>query len=89
MALRGHPSINNASSFALGRKSRRGGHGVPPLQSNFEQDYFPNTIIAQYLIVSEIGEGGMGERYLAQNRDRKVVIKFLSEEGKQACEKKL
>src|SRR5438552_8249251 len=39
----------------------------------------PNTTIAQYTIVSKIGEGGMGEVYRAQDTklDRKVALKIL------------
>jgi serine/threonine protein kinase/Tfp pilus assembly protein PilF len=39
----------------------------------------PNTTIAQYTIVSKIGEGGMGEVYLAQDTklERKVALKIL------------
>ena len=39
----------------------------------------PNTTIAQYSIVSKIGEGGMGEVYLAQDTklNRKVALKIL------------
>jgi serine/threonine-protein kinase len=42
----------------------------------------PNTTIAQYTIVSKIGEGGMGEVYLAQDTklDRKVALKILPAE---------
>lgn len=41
----------------------------------------PNTTISHFRILSEIGKGGMGEVYLAQDTelDRKVAIKFLSE----------
>ena len=36
----------------------------------------PNTTLAHYRIISEIGAGGMGEAYLAQDQklDRKVAL---------------
>ena len=39
----------------------------------------PNTTIAQYTIVSKIGEGGMGEVYLAEDTklERQVALKVL------------
>ncbi len=39
------------------------------------------SILGHYEILSKIGEGGMGEAYLAEDTklDRKEVIKFLNE----------
>ena len=40
---------------------------------------FPNSTLAHYTIISQIGAGGMGEVYLAQDTklDRKVALKIL------------
>ena len=48
-----------------------------------------DTIISHYKILSEIGKGGMGEVYLAQDTklNRKVAIKFLSEKFSNDSEK--
>src|SRR5258705_10125090 len=48
-----------------------------------------NTTLSHYRIVSKIGEGGMGEVYLAQDTklDRKVAIKFLNEEFSKDADK--
>jgi len=48
-----------------------------------------NTTLPHYRIVSKIGEGGMGEVYLAQDTrlDRRVAIKFLNEEFSKDSEK--
>jgi serine/threonine protein kinase len=49
--------------------------------STMSEPISPNTTIAQYTIVSKIGEGGMGEVYRARDTrlDREVPIKLLSE----------
>jgi serine/threonine protein kinase len=46
------------------------------------QEVAANTTLLHYRIVSKIGEGGMGEVYLAQDTklDRKAAIKFLNEQ---------
>ena len=47
-----------------------------------KENISPNSTIAQYTIVSKIGEGGMGEVYLVQDTklDRKVALKILPAE---------
>jgi serine/threonine-protein kinase len=47
------------------------------------------TAISHYKILSEIGKGGMGEVYLAQDTklNRKVAIKFLSDEFSKDADK--
>jgi serine/threonine-protein kinase len=47
------------------------------------------TTISHYKILSEIGKGGMGEVYLAQDTklNRKVAIKFLSDEFSKDADK--
>ena len=42
----------------------------------------PETIIGPYRVVSQIGEGGMGEVYLAEDSrlQRKVALKILPSE---------
>ena len=49
----------------------------------------PNTLVSHFKVLSSIGKGGMGEVYLAQDTelDRKVAIKFLSEDLSKDSEK--
>ena len=51
--------------------------------------YSPKSMIGGSEIISEIGKGGMGEVYLAQDTklDRQVAIKFLSDEFSQDADK--
>jgi len=55
------------------------------------QNISPNTTLAHYIIISNIGAGVMGEVYLAQDTklDRKVALKILpadlSESGSDAA----
>ena len=47
-----------------------------------DKNLSPNTNLLHYRIIKQIGAGGMGEVYLAQDTklDRKVAIKFLKDE---------
>jgi eukaryotic-like serine/threonine-protein kinase len=48
-----------------------------------------NTTLSHYRIASKLGEGGMGEVYLAQDTklDRKIAIKFLNQEFSKDADK--
>ena len=49
---------------------------------NLSKSIFPETIIGHYRVVSQIGEGGMGEVYLVEDSrlHRKVALKILPSE---------
>ena len=51
-------------------------------KQDLNKELAANKILSHYRIISKIGEGGMGEVYLAQDMklDRKVAIKFLNKE---------
>src|SRR5437588_9984812 len=53
--------------------------GVNEKINNVTETIFPNSSIAQYFIVSKIGEGGIGEVYLAEDTRlrRRVALKVL------------
>ena len=52
-------------------------------------NFSPGARLSHYEIKSQLGAGGMGEVYLAQDTklDRKVAIKFLHEEFSKDADK--
>jgi serine/threonine protein kinase/Flp pilus assembly protein TadD len=52
------------------------------MTNKMSRTIFPNTTIAQYTIISKVGEGGMGQVYLGKDAklDRKVALKILPPE---------